>query len=130
MSHLPCINPSCLLCKQCLYDAYAKMNAMSMEIAELRHWKATHQHRVLFQVDAFKAECESLEIKRMDNFVPDPKPQKAAGVVQSDLDFVWQPPHFETALAHVNLLGRQKVQNKLYAPLLDIDGCSENDHIV
>ena len=127
MSHLPCINPSCLLCKQCLYDAYAKMNAMSMEMAELRHEKATRERCLLFQVDSFKAAAESLEIKNMDHFEPDPKPQKALGVVQRDLDFVWQPPHFETALAHVNLLGRQKVQNKLYAPLLDIDGCSEND---
>ena len=126
MSHLPCINPSCVACKLCLHDAHAKLNAMSIEMARLRGEHAKWHRTVSSQVDSFKIEAEGLEMKRNDPQAPQPKLERAKGVVPADRDIVWQPPHFETAFMHVDFLGRNAVQNKLYAPQLDIDGCMDN----
>ena len=119
MSHLPCINPSCVACKLCLHDAHAKLNAKSIEMAQLRGEYAKWHRTVSFQVDSFKIEAENLEMKRNDPQAPQPKLERAKGVVPADRDIAWQPPHFETAFMHVNFLGRSAVQNELVPPQID-----------
>ena len=96
---------------------------MSIEMARLRTDLESHQRSVAFQVDAYKVACESLEMQRMDYQRPHPKGERRASVNRAGVS---PPPLSKKATQRRNMMGREPVQKKLYAPLVDFVSDTDN----
>ena len=113
MSYLQCTNNTCAGIREALHAAHARINALQIQMQKVQ--RDAEQLNRLFKTQGggYHIECEQFE-----RWMHQPDDPTGPGLFRpaglAPVEPMWQAPQ-----EHLDFLGRESVQNKLYVPKLD-----------